>query len=39
MYRICKKMGMIRSLTMAYHLQADGQTEVLNQSLEFFLQE
>ena len=23
---ICKKMGMIRSLTMVYHPQADGQT-------------
>ena len=34
---ICKKMGMIRSLTMAYHPQADGQTEVLNQSLEISL--
>jgi hypothetical protein len=31
---ICKRMGMVRSLTMAYHLQANGQTEVLNQSLK-----
>jgi hypothetical protein len=30
-------MGMTRSLTTAYHPQADGQTEVLNQSLESFL--
>ena len=28
---ICKKMGMIRSLTTAYHPQANGQTKVLNQ--------
>ena len=34
---ICKKMGMTRSLTTAYHPQADGQTEVLNQSLEISL--
>ena len=34
---ICKKMGMIRSLTMAYHPQADGQTEVFNQSLKISL--
>ena len=26
--------GSVRSLTMAYHPQADGQTEVLNKSLE-----
>ena len=31
---ICKRMGMIRSLTTAYHPQANGQTELLNQSLE-----
>src|SRR6267154_5424802 len=30
-------MGMTRSLTTAYHPQADGQTEVLNQSLEISL--
>ena len=30
-------MGMIRSLTMAYHPQANDQTEVLNQSLEISL--
>jgi hypothetical protein len=30
-------MGMTRSLTTAYHPQADGQTEVLNQSLEILL--
>ena len=35
--KICKKMGMIRSLTTAYHPQANGQTEVLNQSLEISL--
>jgi len=30
-------MGMTRSLTTAYHPQANGQTEVLNQSLEISL--
>ena len=34
---ICKRMGMVRSLTMAYHPKSDGQTEVLNQSLEISL--
>ena len=34
---ISKRMGMVRSLTTAYHPQADGQTEVLNQSLEISL--
>src|SRR6267154_3711499 len=34
---ICNRMGMTRSLTTAYHPQADGQTEVLNQSLEICL--
>jgi hypothetical protein len=34
---ICKRMGVVRSLTTAYHPQADDQTEVLNQCLEIFL--
>ena len=34
---ICKRMGVIRSLTMTYDPQANGQTEVLNQSLEIYL--
>jgi transposase InsO family protein len=34
---ICEKMGMTRSLTVAYCSQANGQTEVLNQSLEISL--
>jgi hypothetical protein len=31
---ICRLMGMRRALTTAYHPQADGQTEVMNQQLE-----
>lgn len=34
---ICRLMGMTRALTTAYHPQADGQTEVLNQTLEIQL--
>lgn len=34
---ICRLMGMTRSLTTAYHPQADGQTEVLNHNLEVAL--
>jgi hypothetical protein len=34
---ISKFIGMTRSSTTAYHPQADGQTEVLNQSLEISL--
>ena len=34
---ICDRMSMTRSLTTAYHPQANGQMEVLNQSLEIFL--
>lgn len=34
---ICTLMGMKRSLTTAYHPQADGQTEVMNQGLEISL--
>ena len=34
---ICNSMGMQRALTTAYHPQADGQTEVMNQSLEISL--
>ena len=30
-------MGMKRALTTAYHPQADGQTEIMNQSLEISL--
>jgi transposase InsO family protein len=31
---VCRLMGMKRSLTTAYHPQADGQTEIMNQGLE-----
>jgi transposase InsO family protein len=34
---LCKIMGMTRSLTTAYHPQADGQTEIMNQILEIGL--
>lgn len=34
---ICQLMGMRQSLTMSYHPQANGQTEVLNQGLEFLI--
>jgi hypothetical protein len=34
---ICSRMGMKRALTTAYHPQADGQTEILNQNLEISL--
>jgi len=30
---ICDRMGMKRALTTAYHSQADGQTEIMNQTL------
>lgn len=32
--QICKSMGIKRALTTSYHPQADGQTEILNQTLE-----
>ena len=35
---ICDKMGMKRALTTAYHPQADGQTEIMNQTLKILLQ-
>ena len=31
---ICKQMGIKQALTTAYHPQADGQTEIMNQILE-----
>jgi transposase InsO family protein len=34
---LCRVMGMQRSLTTAYHPQADGQTEIMNQYLEIAL--
>ena len=34
---VCRLMGIKRSLTTAYHPQADGQTEILNQGLEIAL--
>jgi hypothetical protein len=34
---ICSRMGMKCALTTAYHPQADGQTEILNQNLEISL--
>ena len=34
---VCRQLGTARALTTAYHPQADGQTEVMNQTLEIAL--
>ena len=34
---VCKQMGIKRGLTTAYHPQADGQTEIMNQTLKVAL--
>ena len=34
---VCKQMGIKRGLTTAYHPQSDGQTEIMNQTLEVAL--
>jgi hypothetical protein len=36
--KICRLMGMKRSLASSYHPQADGQTEIMNQTLEIAIQ-
>jgi len=38
MGELCKCLGIQRALSMAYHLQTDGQTEWMNQEIEAFLQ-